>query len=450
MKRKLHYVLTRIFDTPLLVQRQKLDTILTVLRPRLPMMFEDSGYEPTPVDPQGESTAREETPVMDRVAVIPIHGVLVQRATGMAAMCGMMDYQVLTQMVADAADNPSVDAILLDIDSPGGEAHGCFEFADSIFDARGSKPIIAMVNEMACSAAYAIASAAHVIYVTKTAMVGSIGVIATHLDVSEADKMEGLKYTHVIAGRKKADWSEHEPLSERGRAALQQQVSSMYQIFVTTVARNRDLEPEAVAGTEAGLFMGKSGVTAGLADEVIPLSALSEKIQESIMAQKAQVQKQGAPAAKPGVALGANTDEPTETPPTPTPPTPPADGSATNPTPPPSDDNDDEEEEETDEEDATPPKKKTQKPQKAVMVDSRVAADIIQACTLAGKPELASTYITEGLTTDQAKARLFEAMANGEVQITSAVDPTAKPVDEASALLVNGMKHANESRARRR
>lgn len=449
MKRKLHYVLTRIFDTPLMVQRQKLDTILTVLRPRLPMMFEDSGYEPTPVDPQGESTAREETPVMDRVAVIPIHGVLVQRATGMAAMCGMMDYQVLTQMVADAAANPSVDAILLDIDSPGGEAHGCFEFADSIYEARGSKPIIAMVNEMACSAAYAIASAAHTIYVTKTAMVGSIGVIATHLDVSEADKMEGLKYTHVIAGRKKADWSEHEPLSERGRAALQQQVSSMYQIFVTTVARNRDIEPEAVAGTEAGLFMGKSGVTAGLADEVIPLSELSEKIQESIMAQKVPVPKQGAPAANKGVAIGANTNEPTENSPTPTPPTPPKDGSATNPTPPPEDN--DGEEEETDEEDVTPPKPGTkQKAQKAVMVDSRVAADIIHACTLAGKPELASTYITEGLTADQAKARLFEAMANGEVQITSAVDPTAKPVDEASALLVNGMKHANESRARRR
>jgi signal peptide peptidase SppA len=447
MKRKLHFILTRIFDTPLMIQRQKLDTVLAVLRPRLPMMFEGDYPDGTPVE---EEASHDPLDVDARVAIIPVHGVLVHRATGMDAMCGMTDYQVLTRMVNEAADSADVDAILLEIDSPGGEAHGCFEFADAIFEARSKKPIVALVNEMACSAAYAIASAAHSIYVTKTALVGSIGVIATHVDVSKADEMAGYKYTHIFAGKKKADWTEHEPLSERGKAALQQQVTSMYNIFVSTVARNRGIEPESIAGTEAGLFMGKSGVVAGLADEVIPLSALSEKLQEAIMAK--QVKPTPAATANKGPANSAanpaaNANLPIIA------------GEST----PPTDDTDDEDE---DEEDTTPPTKEsnpaptqapatnpTPAPQQAAAFDAEAAAEISNICTVAGKPALAAGFIKQKLTVQQAKAKLFDELANQGGPSISAVAPISNmEEDEATTLLVAGMQRLNEqnSRARRR
>jgi capsid assembly protease len=453
MKRRLHYVLTRVFDTPLLIHRQKFDSILSVLRPRLPMMFDEGGGFDEPLDPSDVSTA-DPIDITGKVAVIPIHGVLVHRATGMDAMCGMTDYQVLTRMVAEASNDPAVDAILLDIDSPGGEAHGCFEFADSIFEARARKPIVAVANEMACSAAYAIASAAHKVYVTKTSLLGSIGVIATHVDQSKADEMAGLKYTHVFAGKKKADWTEHEALGERGKVALQTQVNSMYNIFVTTVARNRGIEPETVAGTEAGLFMGKSAVVAGLADEVIPLSALSEKLQESISMAKTTVTPAAAapkgpanPAANPA-APGQQLETPV-----------------------PGEETQGEEEGDEDEEEEAPPAKtpsaKAPRAPKAtvtpanpnqanggspILVDSAVAAEIANACTAAGRPDLIGDFIKKGLTAQQAKAQLFEHMANGDaaIHLVSAVDPNANGDEQATSMLVAGMKHVNESRTRSR
>lgn len=430
MKRKLHYLLTRIFDTPLMIHRQKLETVLAVLRPRLPMMFDGEDYpDGTPVD----DTPTEADPinVSGKVAVIPIHGILVHRATGMDAMCGMTDYQVLTSMISEASDDPNIEAILLDIDSPGGEAHGCFEFADSIYEARGKKPIVAIVNEMACSAAYAIASAADKVYLTKTGLVGSIGVIATHVDQSKADEMAGLKYTHIFAGKKKADWNEHEPLSERGKAAIQSQVSQMYSIFVSTVARNRGLEPESVAGTEAGLFMGKSAVVAGLADEVIPLSALSEKLQETIQ-MKPKTANLGAPAAAaPKPSINAEATPPNEEiPPTEEP----------------------EEEEGEPEEVPQTPAPKTKKPQVpgASIEETRAsAAEIVNMCTIAGQPAMAAEFITSGLTVDQAKARLFDKLASSSSPTLSAVAPNSGGDTEGAELMATAMRALNESQGRR-
>jgi signal peptide peptidase SppA len=175
-----------------------------------------------------------------------------------------------------------VKGILLDIDSPGGEAGGVFDLADKIFAARKVKPIWAVANDEAFSAAYAIAAAADKIYLSRTGGVGSVGVIAVHLDQSMAEADAGLKYTAVFAGEHKNDLSPHEPLSDPARAQLQAEVDRVYALFTESVARMRGLDLAAVKATEAALYFGEQSLAVGLADRIgtmgDALSDLTKKI----------------------------------------------------------------------------------------------------------------------------------------------------------------------------
>ncbi|MFH1158593.1 MAG: S49 family peptidase [Pseudomonadota bacterium] len=254
----LPHIAGRVFNTPLLISRAKLDTILGVLIPRLqgePLSFGTKsvprGYEVTP----------------HGIAVIPILGTLVRRAAGLDAASGLTSYAALEDTFHMALRDTGVRAMLLDIDSPGGEAGGVFDLADKIFSARKIKPVWAVANEDAFSAAYAIAAAAEKIYLPRTGGAGSIGVIAMHLDQSRAETDAGLSYTAIYAGERKNDLSPHEPLSDPARAQLQTEVDRLYDLFTNTVARMRGLNVAAVKATEAGIYFGEDAVKAGLADE---------------------------------------------------------------------------------------------------------------------------------------------------------------------------------------
>lgn len=249
----------RVFDTPVLIARAKLDVILGVLVPRLngeALSFAQPaamrGYDVTP----------------EGIAIIPVIGTLVRRTVGLEAQSGLTSYTNIGQQLAEAVADPNIKAIILDIDSPGGEAGGAFDLADQIYTARKAKPIWAVANEGAFSAAYAIAAAASKIYVSQTGGVGSIGVIAVHLDRSQAEADAGLKYTAIYAGAHKNDLSPHEPLSDPARATLQTEVDRVYELFVSTVSRTRGLTSDTIKSTEAGLFFGADAVAAGLADKL--------------------------------------------------------------------------------------------------------------------------------------------------------------------------------------
>ena len=182
------------------------------------------------------------------VAVIPIHGTLVRRTVGLEAESGLTSYTQLAAQLDAALANPEVAAILLDIDSPGGESGGVFDLADRIRAATQVKPVWAVANDMAFSAAYALASAASKVFVSRTGGVGSIGVIAMHVDQSEKDAQDGVRYTAVFAGDRKNDLTPHAPISNEAHAFLQAEVNRIYSIFVETVARNRGLAPSTVQG----------------------------------------------------------------------------------------------------------------------------------------------------------------------------------------------------------
>ncbi len=258
----LPHLAARVIDAPLMVERARLETILSIVGPRIGV--EISGASP------GFESARETNGLAvtpNGIALIPIVGTLVKRAGAIDAASGLLSYAVIEEMILEAATDPAVGGILLDVDSPGGEVGGVFDLADLIREAREAKPVYAMTAD-AFSAAYLLSSAADRIYLSQTGGVGSVGVIAVHVDESERDAKEGRCFTTVFAGARKNDFSRHEPLSDTAKSRLQAEVDRIYGFFISAVARNRNMTEQAVRTTEAGLFFGGNAVTAGLADRV--------------------------------------------------------------------------------------------------------------------------------------------------------------------------------------
>ena len=261
----LPHLATRIFDTPLLIAPQKLEVILGVLAPRLGLDASPTAAVVTASD-RGQRKSYEVTP--DGIAIVPVEGTLVHKSYGIDALSGLRSYTDIQAEIEDAATDPAIKAILLDVDSPGGELAGAFDAADTIFAARVAKPLFAVANNDAFSAAYLLASGAERVYVSRTSGVGSIGVIVSHLDVSGNDEKMGYKYTIIYAGSHKADLQPHAPLSEEARAVLEAEVARTYQLLVSSVARNRGTPESFIRATEAALYFGSDAVNLKLADRM--------------------------------------------------------------------------------------------------------------------------------------------------------------------------------------
>lgn len=204
------------------------------------------------------------------IAVVPVIGPMVSRGDWLTELFGIGDYGSVGSTIADAFADPATRAVLMEIDSPGGEVGGLFDLADHIrsLKAETGKSLWAVASEAALSAAYAIASTADRLYVTRTGEAGSIGVVAIHVDESAADAMAGRKYTLIHAGAKKADGNAHEPLAPEAHADIQADVDALHEEFVALVARNRGLTPDAVRATQAAIYRGQRAVGAGLADRL--------------------------------------------------------------------------------------------------------------------------------------------------------------------------------------
>jgi signal peptide peptidase SppA len=209
--------------------------------------------------------------VVDGVAVLPIEGVIAKRMNLFTRISGGVSTQLLERDLKAALADDRAHSILLSVDSPGGNVDGVFELARTIFEARGRKPVVALGNGMMTSAAYWIASAADRVLITgETTQVGSIGVVATHTDLSKAEEMRGVKTTEITAGKYKRIASEHKPLSDEARAAIQEQVDHVYSVFVNEVARHRGTDVETVLDKMADgrIFLGRKAIEAGLVDGV--------------------------------------------------------------------------------------------------------------------------------------------------------------------------------------
>lgn len=207
--------------------------------------------------------------VVSGIAVLPVTGTLVHRLGGMRPFSGMTGYDGITARLQQAVADPDVKGILLDIDSPGGEAAGAFDCADMIYRLRDRKPVWALVNEKACSAAMLIAAACHKRLVTQTAVTGSVGVIMAHTSYAQQLEKQGIEITLVYSGAHKADLSSTKPLSDDVLSQCQREMDSVRTLFAEKVALYTGLSADAVLATEAATYPGQAGIDIGLADEMV-------------------------------------------------------------------------------------------------------------------------------------------------------------------------------------
>ena len=207
------------------------------------------------------------------IAVLPLYGVLTQRGNMVDALSGpgSTSTQMFTAALQDALADEAVGQILIDIDSPGGSVYGVAELASEILNARSRKPVVAIANSLAASAAYWAGSAATEFYCTPGGEVGSIGVWQAHEDISGALLYEGIDVTLISAGKYKVEGNPYEPLTEEATAFLQSRVDEYYSVFVESVATARGVTTDAVIqGMGQGRVVGAAAaVSLGMVDGVM-------------------------------------------------------------------------------------------------------------------------------------------------------------------------------------
>lgn len=221
------------------------------------------------------NNSRQDIVIEDGVALISIEGVLAKRMNLFQRISGGTSMQVAANQFRSALDDEAVNSIVLYIDSPGGTVDGTQELANLIFESRGLKPITAVADGSMQSAAYWIGSAADQVFIASdTTMVGSIGVVATHIDKSRLEKNAGIDKIEITAGRFKRLETESGSITREGRAQLQAQVDQVYALFVEAVAAHRGVTPEEAHERMADgrQFIGRNAIEAGLVDGVSTLS----------------------------------------------------------------------------------------------------------------------------------------------------------------------------------
>lgn len=264
----------------------------------------------------------------DGVAIVPVVGVLSARFDWLAALCGWTTYEGLSATFDAIADDYRVKASLMDAESVGGEAAGMLDCADKIIAARKMKPVWAVANAYAYSAAYGVVGSAETLFVPRLCKVGSIGAMCVHVDQSGADKEMGFRYTAIYSGERKIDGWAHAPLSDDARTALQSGVDYCRDQFAELVGRQGRMSKAEALATEADVFHDQPAVDAKLADRVgsfeQALQELTERVAErprgtSNTAARAANSGEQAMADKPAEqatdpkappAAGATTDKP--------------------------------------------------------------------------------------------------------------------------------------------
>ena len=206
----------------------------------------------------------------DGTAIIKLHGVFLKKKMTMQGMSGLVSMLDAEATMIRALEDNRVKKIVLDIDSPGGSVSGVSEVSDVIYKGRDEKEIVAYANGSMCSAAYWIGSSASKVYSYSTSIVGSIGVYLIHSDYSKAIEDKGVKLTLIKAGEKKALGNPYFGLSEEDIESIQESVNFCYDLFVTAVARNRDIDFKYTKENLAnGLsYMGTQALDIGLIDGI--------------------------------------------------------------------------------------------------------------------------------------------------------------------------------------
>ena len=303
MTTDLRFTLDRVVGRPLLLTPTKAKEILYVLAQRRGQTLVVNGEVIRAEHDPGRSAQHPQDRKLFHfdpktgIATVEAVGTLVHRFGHLNPTSGMTGYDgIETQMLA-AMDDPDVKGIAFDADTPGGDVSGCFDLARRFLEWRQHKPIIAVLNDMACSAGYALASCCSEIYIPDTGTAGSIGVVMMHVDHSEALAQFGMKVTLIHAGEHKVDGNCFETLPKDVRQAFQEECDSLRQTFAELVSSGRqNLSVEQILATEARCYTGHHAVDVGLADAVASPHSILQRFAARLAAPPNHTVNRGASA----------------------------------------------------------------------------------------------------------------------------------------------------------
>lgn len=270
------FVLQAFMETPWAIMPNKLAKLQEIVERHV----SGEKLEAEEIQARIHGAARPDERRANSVAILPLFGTIFPRANLMTQMSGATSAEQFGARFDELLRDPEVGAIVLDVNSPGGQVSGVSEVAKKIFEARGQKPIVAVSNHLMASAAYWIGSAADEIVVTPSGDVGSIGVFAGHTDWSVALHNEGIKVTLISAGKYKTEGNPYESLSEEARTAIHARVNDIYGDFVEAVARNRGVNVAAVRGGfgEGRVVGAKQAISFGMADRIETLDETIDRL----------------------------------------------------------------------------------------------------------------------------------------------------------------------------
>jgi len=215
------------------------------------------------------------------VRVIPMYGLITQRASLMSSYSGGTSVDDLRGAVRDALADPEVATIVFDIDSPGGSVDGVPELAEELRRSRGAKPMVGVANTLVASAAYWLAAQLDELVASPSAEVGSIGVYAMHQDLSRAYDAAGITPTLISAGKYKVEANEFAPLDPEARDQLQSQVDAFYRMFVADVAKGRGVSTTVVGDSygQGRTMLAREAKAAGMVDGIATLEQTVQRFQ---------------------------------------------------------------------------------------------------------------------------------------------------------------------------
>ena len=280
MKHNLPGIMSRLFNTPLMIRPTEAQIIITAVSEQMGVgsLLDASSGKVIDLSGQVEKNAASffergersrSYALVDGIAVLPISGTLAHKWGGMQPSCGVTGYDGIQARLNQALADSDVRGILLDVDTGGGGVAGAFDCTDIIARANQIKPVWSLCYDMHCSAGQLLVSGAGRRLITQTGIAGSIGVVIAHMDVSDMLKQTGRKVTLIHAGANKVDGNPYEALPERVREGLQADVEATRSRFAATVSRYTGLSIERIMDQEAATFEGKEAIEQGLADELV-------------------------------------------------------------------------------------------------------------------------------------------------------------------------------------
>lgn len=288
---KRHILISEFLATPWAMMPERLSATAAVLErwaSETPSAMDDDEALPTVNAFEARRERAQQMAANTSIGVLPLYGSIIQRANMVTEFCGGTSTQQFAQSFREMMANPSIGAILIDIDSPGGSVYGTGELAEEILAARGQKPVIGLANSLAASAAYWIGASCSELYVTPGGEVGSIGVWQAHFDYSEQLAAEGVKPTLISAGKFKVEGNPYKPLDEEAQAFMQSRVDDYYAAFTKGVSKGRGV---GIAQVRDNMGQGRclgadAAQAAGMVDGVMTFDDVVKKMQKDLRAQR--------------------------------------------------------------------------------------------------------------------------------------------------------------------